>query len=74
MVDGIWEKKPCKEVSNIHSIPIIVVYSVPKHRETLLWQQGQHTACLITLGIMQPRESYRAIIVARDPHTVSTQA
>jgi len=80
MVNGIWGRsrttESCKEVNGLHSSPFIAAYSLPKYRETFLWQQGQYMACLITLGIMQSRECYRAIIVASDPCTltISTQA
>lgn len=35
------ELQSCEEVSNVRSGPGIAVYSRPKYRETLLWQQGQ---------------------------------
>lgn len=68
--------EPCKEVNDIHSSPFIAVYSLLKYRETLLRQQGQHMACLMTLAIMQSSEGYRATIVTSDPCTltVSTEA
>lgn len=80
VVDGIWGKKEnCKAVQRGQQYPQQPFHSSlfpSKTKGDPFGQQGQHTACLITLGILQSSECYRAIIVASDPCAlaVSTQA